>query len=108
MRGAAKGRAPTTFQNRFTPESLLHQSPISNFGDWTLSDGAASFKLHQNPSGFCPNPGKGSGFVSLLCKIGETKEEHTMQSAQCMLAFWMLVTGSINTLSTKFADMQCV
>ena len=31
-----------------------------------------------------------------------------MTPAQCVLALWMLVTGSINTLSTKFADMQCV
>ena len=32
----------------------------------------------------------------------------TMTPAQGVLAFWMLVTGSVNTLSTKFADMQCV
>jgi hypothetical protein len=31
-----------------------------------------------------------------------------MTPAQGVLAFWMLVTGSVNTLSTKFADMQCV
>lgn len=31
-----------------------------------------------------------------------------MTPAQYALAFWMLVTGSINTLSTKFADKQCV
>ena len=28
-----------------------------------------------------------------------------MTPAQCVLALWMLVTGSINTLSTKFADI---
>ena len=31
-----------------------------------------------------------------------------MTPAQYALAFWMLVTGSINTLSTKFADKECV
>mmetsp|Transcript_30762 Transcript_30762/g.73912 ORF Transcript_30762/g.73912 Transcript_30762/m.73912 type:complete len:388 (-) Transcript_30762:352-1515(-) len=31
-----------------------------------------------------------------------------MTPAQFILAFWMLVTGSINTISTKYADMQCV
>ena len=31
-----------------------------------------------------------------------------MTPAQCIMAFWMLVTGSINTISTKYADMQCV
>ena len=32
----------------------------------------------------------------------------TMTPAQGILAFWMLITGSINTLSTKYADKQCV
>jgi hypothetical protein len=31
-----------------------------------------------------------------------------LTAAQWVMAFWMLVTGSINTISTKFADLQCV
>eukprot|EP00293_Proteomonas_sulcata_P001395 CAMPEP_0184326720 /NCGR_PEP_ID=MMETSP1049-20130417/142708_1 /TAXON_ID=77928 /ORGANISM="Proteomonas sulcata, Strain CCMP704" /LENGTH=367 /DNA_ID=CAMNT_0026648925 /DNA_START=51 /DNA_END=1154 /DNA_ORIENTATION=+ len=31
-----------------------------------------------------------------------------MTPAQWMLALWMLITGSINTISTKYADLECV